>query len=220
MVPPGTKYDTTGVSPLLRLPVADVIEATPPGGPPPAGAGRVAADKVPCTPVASGISGRSPATSEHGAKDVAEPQVPITWWEACPVEAPSVRVEPEIVQVSQFAPAAVHEVAPGAGGGKTPLWARPSWANQPTRMTHNGNHPMLLETCLSAFVMIAAPYSLAWRQYRLNSASDLNPAFWHSAATALLNASAAAASSLVNWRPRGGAFFSSIKHLNWSVVRC
>src|ERR1017187_3619284 len=37
-----------------------------------------------------------------------------------------------------------------------------------------GNHPMLLETCLSGFVMIAAPYSLAWRQYRLNSASDLN----------------------------------------------
>jgi hypothetical protein len=76
--------------------------------------------------VDSGIDGRSPATSEHGANDVADPHVPITWWEACPVEAPSVRVEPEIVQVSQFAPAAVHEVAPGAGGGKTLLCARPS----------------------------------------------------------------------------------------------
>jgi hypothetical protein len=30
----------------------------------------------------------------------------MTRWEACPLAAPSVRVEPEIVQVSQFAPVA------------------------------------------------------------------------------------------------------------------
>src|ERR1039457_5154615 len=104
MVPPGTKEDTTGVSPLLRLPVADVIEATPPGGPPPAGAGRFAADKVPFTPVDSRIDGRSPATSEQGANDVAVPHVPMTWWEVCPVAAPSVRVEPEMLQISRLAP--------------------------------------------------------------------------------------------------------------------
>jgi hypothetical protein len=64
------------------------------------------------------VPGRSAIPSEHGPNDVAEPHVPMTWWEACPVAAPSVRVEPEIVQVSQFAPEAVQDVAPGAGGGK------------------------------------------------------------------------------------------------------
>ena len=37
-----------------------------------------------------GIDGRSPATSEHGAKDVADPQVPMTSWEVWPVAAPMV----------------------------------------------------------------------------------------------------------------------------------
>jgi hypothetical protein len=89
--------------------VADVIEATPPGGPPPAGAGRFAAGKVPFTPVDSGIDGRSPATSEHGANDVAEPHVPRTWWEVCPVVAVRFNTGVTVVllpneQVSQLTP--------------------------------------------------------------------------------------------------------------------
>jgi hypothetical protein len=43
----------------------------------------------------------------------------MTRWEVCPLAAPSVRVEPEIVQVSQLAPVAEQEVAPLAGGGNT-----------------------------------------------------------------------------------------------------
>jgi hypothetical protein len=97
----------------------ETIVATAPGGPPPAGPGRFAADKVPVTPVDNGMDGRSPATSEHGANDVADPHVPMTRWEVCPLAAPSVRVEPEIVQVSQLAPVAEQEVAPLAGGGNT-----------------------------------------------------------------------------------------------------
>src|ERR1039458_144562 len=109
MLPPGNQEDTNGVSPLLRLPVADVIEATPPGGPPPAGAGRFAAGKVPFTPVDSGIDGRSSATSEHGANEMAEPHVPRTWWEVCPVVALSAStgvtvVELPMLHVSQDAP--------------------------------------------------------------------------------------------------------------------
>jgi hypothetical protein len=138
------------VSGVLMGDVADVIAATPPGGPPPAGAGRFAAGSVPVTPVASGIDGRSPATSAQGANDVAEPHVPITWCEVWPVAAPSVSVEPEIVQVSQLAPAAEQVLAPGEGGGKTlpPGWALPSHANRPTRMPHNGNHTKRLEPCM------------------------------------------------------------------------
>jgi hypothetical protein len=37
-----------------------------------------------------GINGRSPASSEHGAKEVADPQVPMTWCEVWPVAAPIV----------------------------------------------------------------------------------------------------------------------------------
>src|ERR1017187_371800 len=184
MVPPGTKYDTTGVSPLLRLPVADVIEATPPGGPPPAGAGRFAADKVPFTPVDSGIDGRSPATSEQGANDVAVPHVPMTWWEVCPVAAPSVRVEPEMLQVSRLAPGALHDVAPPEGGGKTLLpCARPSWANQPIRMAHAANQMKRLETCISVFVITAVSFSSAasslWgRHYAIDQPLVPGPMFW------------------------------------------
>jgi hypothetical protein len=43
--------------------------------------------------------------------------VPITWCAAWPVVAPSVNVEPEIVQANQFAPAAEQEVAPPSGLG-------------------------------------------------------------------------------------------------------
>jgi hypothetical protein len=71
------------------------------------------------------VPGRSAIPSEHGPNDVADPQVPITRWEVCPVAAPSVRVEPEIVQVSQLAPVAEQELAPGEGGGKTAVCARP-----------------------------------------------------------------------------------------------
>ena len=85
------------------------------------GVGRFAAGSVPVTPVESGIDGRSPATSEHGPNDVAEPQVPMTLWEAWPVAAPSVRVVPEIVQVNQFAPGLEQELAPGEGGGYTEI---------------------------------------------------------------------------------------------------
>jgi hypothetical protein len=67
---------------------------------------------VPFTPVDSGIDGRSPATSEHGANDVADPHVPITLCEVCPVAAPSVNAPPEIAQVSQLAPGAEQDVAP------------------------------------------------------------------------------------------------------------
>jgi len=62
----------------------------PPGGPPPDGAGR------------------SVPTKEHGPKDVAEPQVPMTLWDAWPLAAPSVR-----------APAAEQEVAPPDEAGGT-----------------------------------------------------------------------------------------------------
>jgi hypothetical protein len=150
---------------------AEVIDSMPPRVEA-VGVGRFAAGSVPVTPVASGIDGRSPATNEHGANDVADPHVPMTRWEVCPLAAPSVRVEPEIVQVSQFAPAAVQEVAPGAGGGKTLLCARPSWANEPNRMAYNGNHATRLETCLSGFFMLccslfsAAPAGGAVIRYR------------------------------------------------------
>jgi hypothetical protein len=62
--------------------------------------------------VDSGIDGRSPATSEHGTNDVADPHVPITLCEVCPVAAPSVNAPPEIAQVSQLAPGAEQDVAP------------------------------------------------------------------------------------------------------------
>src|ERR1017187_6100012 len=84
------------------------------------------------------VPGRSAIPSEQGANAVDEPQVPITWWGAWPVAAPSVRVGPEIVQVSQFAPGLEQEVAPGEGGGKA--CARPIWASQPARTAHNTNH--------------------------------------------------------------------------------
>jgi hypothetical protein len=80
------------------------------------GVGRFAAGSVPVTPVASGIDGRSPATSEHGANDVADPHVPITWCGVCPVATPSVSVPPEKAQVSQLAPGAAQDVAPPEGG--------------------------------------------------------------------------------------------------------
>ena len=118
---------------------------------------------MPITPVASGIDGRSPATKEHGANDVADPQVPTTWWAVCPVAVPSVRVEPEIVQVSQFAPVAEQELAPGEGGGKTlpPNCALPSCASRPTRMAHKPSHRIRLETCISVFFMTSVSLSSA-----------------------------------------------------------
>lgn len=135
MVFAGTAYDTTVVSAVVIGPTGEAIDATPPGGPPPDGARRFAAGRVPVTPVAGGIDGISPATSEHGPNDVAETHVPITLCEVCPVAAPSVRVEPEIVQVSQFAPVAEQELAPCTGGGKVNC-ARRSWANQMARTAH------------------------------------------------------------------------------------
>jgi hypothetical protein len=83
-------------------------------------AGSWAACNVPLTPVERGLVGISPATKEHGPKDVADPQVPMTWCAVWPVAAPSVRVGPEIVQVNQLAPVAEQEVAPDEGGGKAP----------------------------------------------------------------------------------------------------
>jgi hypothetical protein len=83
------------------------------------------------------VPGRSAIPSEQGANDVADPQVPTTWWEVWPVAAPSVRVGPEIVQVSQFAPGLEQEVAPLGGGGKD--CARPSRANQTARRAHKKN---------------------------------------------------------------------------------
>src|ERR1022692_719794 len=80
------------------------------------------------------MDGRSPATSAHGPKLVAAPHVPMTWCGVCPVAAPSVRVVPEIEQVSQLAPGLEQELAPGRGGGKTAVCVRPTWANQPARM--------------------------------------------------------------------------------------
>jgi len=62
-------------------------DSTPPSVDP-VGVGRLAAGRVPVTPVASGIDGRSPATSEHGANEVAERHAPITWWEVCEFAAP------------------------------------------------------------------------------------------------------------------------------------
>lgn len=123
------------VSGVLIAAVAAEIAATPPGGPPPDGAGR------------------SAPTKEHGPKEVAEPQVPMTLCDVWPPAVPNVRVEPEIVQVSQLAPVAEQVLAPGEGGGKTLLCARPSWANQPTRMAHAANQMKRLETCISVFVI-------------------------------------------------------------------
>ena len=53
--------------------------------------------------------GISPATREHGAKVVADPQVPMTLWDVCPVAGDNwstgvTVVLPPNVQVSQFTP--------------------------------------------------------------------------------------------------------------------
>jgi hypothetical protein len=130
------------------------------------------------------VPGRSAIPSEHGANDVADPQVPMTWWEDCPVAAPSVNVPPEIVHVSQFAPGALQEVAPPEGGGKTLLpCARPSWANQPIRMAHAANQMKRLETCISVFVITAVSFSSAasslWgRHYAIDQPLVPGPMFW------------------------------------------
>jgi hypothetical protein len=63
-------------------------------------------------------AGKSALVKLIGPNDEPLP-VPITWCEVCPVAAPSVRVEPEIVQVSQFAPVAEQDVAPPLAGGNT-----------------------------------------------------------------------------------------------------
>lgn len=99
------------------------------------------------------VPGRSAIPNEHGANAVDEPQVPMTWWEVWPVAAPSVNVEPEIVQVSQFAPGLEQEVAPLGGGGKACAW--PTWANQTARRAHKRKRAILqplspvspLDTC-------------------------------------------------------------------------
>src|ERR1039457_1551940 len=93
------------------------------------------------------VPGRSAIPSEQGWNDVAEPHVPTTWWEAWPVATPSVRVEPEIVQVNQLAPGLEQEVAPGEGGGK--VCVRPTWANQPARRAHKRKRAIRVGTCLT-----------------------------------------------------------------------
>src|ERR1035438_1839326 len=112
------------------------------------GVGRFAAGSVPVTPVESGIDGSSPATSEHGPKLVAAPHVPMTWCGVWPVAAPSVRVVPEIEQVSQLAPGLEQELAPGRGGGKTAVCVRPTWANQPARMAQKRKRAIRVGACL------------------------------------------------------------------------
>jgi hypothetical protein len=116
------------------------------------GVGRFAAGSVPVTPVASGIDGRSPATSAHGANDVADPQVPITRWEAWPVAAPTVRVEPDSVQVNQFAPVAEQELAPP--GDEITVCARTLWENQPAKARHKRNGAMRVEACLDCMKIL------------------------------------------------------------------
>jgi hypothetical protein len=98
---------------------------------------------------------RSEQAGWHGPNAVADPHVPMTWWEVCPAAAPRVSVLPEMVQVSQFAPVAEQELAPGDGAGKTlpPNCALPSCTDRPTRMAHNGTHTICLEICFSGFVM-------------------------------------------------------------------
>src|ERR1022692_1398186 len=94
------------------------------------------------------MDGRSPATSAHGPKLVAAPHVPMTWCGVCPVAAPSVRVVPEIEQVSQLAPGLEQELAPGRGGGKTAVCVRPTWANQPARMAQKRKRAIRVGACL------------------------------------------------------------------------
>jgi hypothetical protein len=80
---------------------------------------------------------------------VAEPHVPMTLWEAWPVATPSVRVEPEIVQVNQFALGLEQEVAPGEGGGKAAVCARPSRANQTASRAHKRKRARCVGACLT-----------------------------------------------------------------------
>ena len=125
------------------------------------GVGRLAAGRVPVTPVASGMAGRSPASRAHGPNVVAEPHVPMTWCEVCPEAAPSVSVEPEMTHVSQLAAGLEQELAPGEGGGNTaPSWACPYWAKQPTRKAPSENHWIHRETCLGDVVICTDPRSL------------------------------------------------------------
>jgi len=97
---------------------AEVIDSMPPRVEA-AGVGRFAPGSVPVTPVASGIDGRSPATKAHGANDVADPHVPMTRWEVCPLAAPIDSAPPAKPHVNHDAPNDPHVGALGGGNTAT-----------------------------------------------------------------------------------------------------
>src|SRR5580658_510298 len=90
--------EAVGVVPSRKIPVPALVEFRPPYA-----RAMAVAFQVPPVIVPIAERGKSALVKLVAPNDEPLP-VPMTSWAGCPAAAPSVNVEPEIVQVSQFAP--------------------------------------------------------------------------------------------------------------------